>query len=211
VGGYNSGRSGGRPTVEGSLTLDLNKLMRDQTVRAGQRSAGSLSWHNVVTGEPTASIRYAASLGSQSGSLRLVYRTTNHWTGETRDMDWVLELTTTSQHFGGRRWWFLCPKTGARVTKLHLPPGAQTFGSRTAYRLGYRSQRETPRDRALNRAFKLRRGLGAKGGIGDHIPKPKWMRWGTFGREVEKIAEAEAIVDGHMILAVERLIIRRPN
>jgi hypothetical protein len=30
--------------------------------------------------------------------------------------------------------------------------------------------------RALRRAFKLRGKLGAEGGIGDYVPKPKWMR-----------------------------------
>jgi hypothetical protein len=40
----------------------------------------------------------------------------------------------------------------------------------------YRSQREAPHDRALRRAFKLRGKLGADGGIGDYVPKPKWMR-----------------------------------
>jgi hypothetical protein len=42
-----------------------------------------------------------------------------------------------------------------------LPSGAYTFACRKAYRLAYRSQRETPRDRALSGAFALRRKLGA--------------------------------------------------
>ena len=48
------------------------------------------------------------------------------------------------------------PRTGRTATKLHLPSGASTFACRKAYRLGYRSQRETPRDRSLSRAFALR-------------------------------------------------------
>ena len=53
------------------------------------------------------------------------------------------------------------------------------FASRQAYGLGYRSQRETSYDRALRQAFKLRGRLGGRGGIGDDIAKPKWMRWPT--------------------------------
>lgn len=211
MGGYNSGRSGGRPTVEGSLTLDLSKLMRDRALRPGHSDAGTLSWHNVATGERTSSIRYAAALGSQSGALRLVYTSTSNWSRESRNLDYSVELVTTPQPFGGVRWWFLCPRTGAHVTKLHLPPGAWTFASRSAYRLGYRSQRETPRDRALSRAFKLRRRLGATGAIGDYVPKPKWMRWRTYDREMLRIAEAEFVVDGHMVLTVEKLMARRPQ
>jgi hypothetical protein len=74
---------------------------------------------------------------------------------------WI-ELATTPQPFGGRRWWFVCPRTGARVAKLHLPPGVSTFASRRAYRLAYKCQRETPYDRAIRRALKLRRRSGGE-------------------------------------------------
>ena len=71
-----------------------------------------------------------------------------------------------------------------RAAKLYLPDGAFTFASRQAYRLAYRSQREAPHNRALRRAFKLRDKLGADGGIGDFVPKPKWMRWPTYDRKL---------------------------
>jgi hypothetical protein len=66
------------------------------------------------------------------------------------------------------------------VSKFHLPNGAYTFASRRAYRLGYPSQRESPRDRSITCAFKLRERLSGEGRIGDYIPKPKWMRWRTY-------------------------------
>jgi hypothetical protein len=37
-----------------------------------------------------------------------------------------------------------------------LPSGAGSFASRCAHRLGYRSQRQSSYDRAINQAFKLR-------------------------------------------------------
>ena len=42
----------------------------------------------------------------------------------------------SAQPFGGRRWWFICPRTGRRVLKLHKPSGALTFASRQAYITG---------------------------------------------------------------------------
>ena len=48
--------------------------------------------------------------------------------------------------------------------------------------------------RALRRAFKLRGKLGADGGIGDYVPKPKWMRWPTHDRKLEEIFAAEGAV-----------------
>lgn len=72
------------------------------------------------------------------------------------------------------------------------------------YRLGYRSQRETANDRALGRAFKLRRRLGSSDGIGNDIAKPKGMRWRTFNRYMARLDQAE-IVDGHTALLIQRL------
>jgi len=69
---------------------------------------------------------------------------------------------------------------------------------RRAYRLGYPSQRESPRDRSITRAFKLRGRLNGEGGIGDYIPKPKWMRWKTYEREIARIEAAEEINNGYL-------------
>src|SRR4051812_31688737 len=51
MGGYNSGRYGGGPTVESGLTLDLYQLIRDGTLRPGQPSGGTLTWTYTITGE----------------------------------------------------------------------------------------------------------------------------------------------------------------
>jgi len=95
---------------------------------------------------------------------------------EARQVNDGLRALFLPQH--GRRpwvsrpWWFICPRTDASG-KLYLPNGAFTFAARQAYRC----QRDAPHDRALRRAFKLWGKLGADGGIGDPVPKPKWMRW----------------------------------
>ena len=86
------------------------------------------------------------------------------------------------------------------------PPGlSPSRRARQAYRLAYRSQREAPHDRALRRAFKLRGKLGADGGIGDYVPKPKWMRWRTYDRKLEKIFATEEVVDAHLSAFVQKL------
>ena len=62
-----------------------------------------------------------------------------------------------------------------------------------------------PHDRAIRRAFKLRRRLGSEGGIGQSIRKPKGMRWATFEREMAQVEAAETLVNGYTVLLVRRL------
>ncbi len=208
MGGYGSGRSGGRPTVEDSLTLDLRRLFKTGCLKPRAWAAGTLHWTTVNTGEETASMGFQSEVKEESGYLQLHWTSTNRWTGEARQRENRITLTTRPQPFGGRRWFFICPRTGENAAKLHLPSGAYTFASRKAYRLGYRSQRESPRDRSLSRAFALRGKIGGKGGIGDYIAKPKGMHRRTFERAMERVNGAEEIVEAHTALLVERLMRR---
>jgi hypothetical protein len=211
VGGYGSGRSGGRPTVESSLTLDLQRLFKTGWLKADARILGLLHWTLASTGEETASIGFESDLGEQIGYVQLRWTSTNQRSGEKRQCANHITLTTRAQPFGGRRWFFICPRTGHNATKLHLPPGADAFASRKAYGLGYRSQRESPRDRSLSRVFALHGKIGGEGGIGDYILKPKGMHTRTFKRAMQKIYAAEEIVEAHADLLLDRLKRLRPH
>jgi len=205
MGGYGSGRSGGWPTVEDSFSLNLPRLFKMGWLKPGVWTSGTLRWSIVGTGEETASIGFEARLGGEDGHVRLHWTSTNQWSGEKRQCENRIELTTRPQPLGGLRWWFVCPLAGQLAERLHLPSGAYTFACRKAYRLAYRSQRETPRDRALSRAFSLRHKLGDDGAIGDCIIKPKGMHRRTFERAMGRINRAEDIVDGHAVLLLDRL------
>ena len=205
MGGYGSGRSGGCPTIESGLTLNLSRLFKTGWLKPAAWTSGVLRWSVVGTGEEIASMGFEARLSKEEGYIRLHWISTDLQSGEKRQCENRIALTTSAQPFGGRRWWFVCPRTGRRATRLHLPSGAYTFAARSAYRLAYRSQRETPRDRALARAFALRRKLSDGGGIGDIVVKPKGMHWRTFDRAVQRIGRAEAVVDMHTGLLLDRL------
>jgi hypothetical protein len=111
-----------------------------------------------------------------------------HKTRDDRDGDLIvrdrIRLLWTSPTFGGRRWWFQCPRTGRRTTKLFLPNGGQHFWSRAGYGLGYACQREGRFDRLQRRAAMLNRELGGKGwSTWDSPPsKAKWMGRQTYER-----------------------------
>jgi hypothetical protein len=86
-----------------------------------------------------------------------------------------------------------------------MPAGGGIFASRKAHRLAYRSQRQSPYDRAISQAFKRRRRLGADGGLGDPIDKPKGMRWATFDRKMDQVDAAEAVCDARLLRFVQKL------
>jgi hypothetical protein len=169
MGGTGSGNYGGRPTVEAALKLDLHHLIRSGSFRPGATVTGSLAWTNNDTGEQRASIGYKAHMEDEHGWVRLTYATTNHWTGQTTQHDYTVELETTPQTFGGRRWWWVCPRRGDLVAKLYKP-------------------------------------VGADGGIGDPIDKPKGMRWITFDRKLEQVEAAETVCDARLLRFVQKLV-----
>src|SRR5215208_4497198 len=112
MGGTGSGNYGGKPMVEAALKLDLHRLIRNGSLRPGARVTGSLTWTDTYSGKQTASIGYEATMGEESGWVRLRYTTTNHWTGQRTDHDYTVQLATTPQPLGGRRWWWVCPRRG---------------------------------------------------------------------------------------------------
>jgi hypothetical protein len=128
--------------------------------------------------------------------------------GQGRDVTSRIRLVQTVPTFGGFRWWFLCPRTGCRTTKLFLPRGGWHFLSRQAYGLTYDSQREAGLDLLRRRAIRLSRQLGETDWDfwAPPPPKPKWMRWRTYRRkavECETATEAarsEFIMRGKAIL-----------
>jgi hypothetical protein len=198
---------GGRPTVESGITLDIRHLKRDGLLQPGKRS-GSWQWRWVNTGQPTAHVEYEAETEEEAGSLHIASVTRFDPLGRpTRTQGQTIQLVTTVPPLGGRRWWFLCPSTGRRVMKLHLPYGAQVFASRQAYRLGYAVQRESPRDKAYRRARKARHRIGGGDNLAAPLPgKPKWMRWPTYWRHVDACNKTGEVTLGFLVASAERLL-----
>lgn len=83
------------------------------------------------------------------GYLRIHYTQTKTDTGEKQDFDYKAPLTTTPCHFGGKRYWFICPLSvnnvycGKRVGVLYK--NGDYFGCRHCYNLTYSSKKECSR------------------------------------------------------------------
>lgn len=173
MGGFNSGNHGGKSTTADMRALDVRRMQRDGLLRPGH----SFGWSWIRGGETMASINIKVG----TDRVTLDYRQRDRG-GEWQAMNYPVRLSWTACHYGGQRAWWLCPAVGCgrRVAVLY---GGSVFACRHCQRLAYKSQRETPADRATRRADKLRDRLGWEAGIlnGNGI-KPKGMHWATFER-----------------------------
>src|SRR3954452_6263791 len=204
MGGWGSGRQGGRVTIGGcgSYRLaikDLRQLL--------QSPAGTTAWlHYRQNDEHLMTVQIEARPGH--GYLRLQHpsRALEH----AEPMDYTVGLTSTAAGFGGRRWWFRCPVSGGRCAVLYLPRGAFKFGSAKGYDLAYGVTRMEEHDRLWRRMAKIAQRLGDE--PDPEIPprRPKGMRAATYDRLLEdwhRTAERrDAIYDAKLAGFAARLI-----
>lgn len=127
------------------------------------------------------------------------------------EVEYRVALARLPCRFGGERWWWRCPNSGARVFKLFLPRGGRRFLSRRAYRLGYLSQRQSPLDRAHRASEKAERRLWW---YDDGTPCPApGMRQRSFERLVTRWEAAkdrlEAEWEPRMLRVLAQLMARR--
>ena len=151
MGGYGSTRWDSHTratTVEESLVLSLKPLRTGLNAVADGRAArwrGTLQWS--ARGAVTATSAYVIERSSSRPIVRLVYTLTRR-DGERIAHDDPVRVVATQPHYGGRRWWWICP-LGAngipchrRVGKLYLTPGGRSFGCRHCHRLTSTSSQE---------------------------------------------------------------------
>jgi hypothetical protein len=202
MGGYGSGNSTGRPTADASLRVDIGWMIRTRRVVPGSLMSGTLHW--TLGGEPSGSISYRADmLDCTNAKLTLIY---TRGSGDGKeDVRQDIRLTSTSPHYGGSRWWMICPFRGHRVGKLYLPGGGDRFASRKAWRLGYQSQRTAWHDRPFARVQRIQARLGCRQGYEEWIRRPKGMWHRTFARHWAEFEAANKQCDRIMDTILARL------
>ena len=178
MGGYNSGKRGGKYTTDDMRSLDIRRLKRDGLLTPGR----SFMWNWTRHKKLVASIHIFVD----AGSALLTYQ--QSWRGgEWRHCSNAVQIEWTECNFGGQRAWWCCPGTGCgkRVAVLYSSMGR--YSCRHCLHLAYRSQRETPTDLAARRADKIRDRLGWDRGILNSTGgRPKGMHWKTYLRLLEE-------------------------
>ena len=173
MGGYSSGRHGGKRTTNDMLALDIRKLQCAGRLTPGQ----SFGWQWTRGADKIASI----NMRTAADRVTLTYRARSNG-DEWQDMNYPVRLTWTACNYGGQRAWWICPAVGCgrRVAVLY---GGKVYACRHCHKLAYQTQREQAHDRASSRAEKLRNRLGWEAGIlNGNGGKPKGMHWRTFER-----------------------------
>lgn len=189
MGGAGSGgwyRWNKKTYLEDCRVLDLTRMRKLGAIPACAWRAGGWQWTDRETKEVLASIGYEADTRDPANSFLRVHYTLN----DKEKMDYRIRLSTTTPYYGGTRFWFLCPVTGRRVTKLYLYGGR--FISRHACRLAYASQSESQGDRLIRKKWKIQDKVGGQG-----FPRrPKGMHEGTYERLCNAVYDLEEGIDG---------------
>lgn len=203
MGGWGSGRTGGRPTADASLRIDLAWMLRTGRAKDGCHLAGTLRWTR--GGSEAGSIGYKAIM-HEPGDERLELSFTRGSGDDREEVRQTVRLCHTVPHYGGKRWWMLCPFRHIRVGKLYLPPGGDRFASRQAWRLGYQIQRVAKDSRASERLFRLQRKLGGDLGVGAFPSRPKGMWRRTYDRHLERFFILDEEADAAFAIGIARIM-----
>jgi hypothetical protein len=164
-----------RIPLEEGLSLDLNKLVRHDTIERGVRSGDRpVCWVHPHWGEVASGFVSADMSGTHEGWLQV----------RIADFCQRLRLVAQSRRFGGRQWYFVCPITRRKVSVVWRPEGAARFCSRHAWgqHVAYLSQFGSRIDRAHLGKARISSRLRGKSSLGpwDLPTKPKWMRWKRY-------------------------------
>ena len=144
MGGAGSGwQKSRKTTVAECLNLSISALSNAHILLAEQRRVGIWAWQ-----DSRYLVIYDAEVGDFEGVLSLSFGVGGEGCIQR------VPLVTTRPHFGGIRWWFLCPvalKGGTRlpVAKLYRPLGGREFGSRQALGLTYGSCQDSGKWRSF--------------------------------------------------------------
>jgi hypothetical protein len=125
-----------RRGVHECLVLSTKELFDKGLLANHAFHVGAWRWAETNIFQSCGPIRYEADLRNhEAATLRLRYEI------DGLNIDYAVVLSSVEQGWLGPRWWFHCPLSGIRITKLYLPPGATRFASRQSHQLTYPGSR----------------------------------------------------------------------
>jgi hypothetical protein len=184
------------------LKIDINRLARNGFIRPGAKTGPvGIRWFHSYWGEIASGLITANMSGTQEGWFRIIMANGNdHW----------IILAPRPRRFGGRQWYFVCPVTKRLASVLWMPPGAHSFACRQRWgrSVAYATQFLDRDNRAHYGQSKIKNRLIGKLDPDEWSlpPKPKWMRWRTYNRYVDKFDHYEAVLDEDVLELMARFM-----
>lgn len=166
-----------KSTTGQSLSFSMKFINDHLDLNAGVKASQTISWS--TNGRVNSSISYTINTAAVPYHIELSY-----CRGET-NFKYNIELTTSTPHYGGKRWWFICPITKERCGVLYLPPHSTYFASRKGHNIAYTSQNESWIDRFTRRRAKYYDKHNIDYTMA-YFPRPKGMHHRTYNRCMEK-------------------------
>jgi len=179
-----------RPICERSIAIDVRRWHRDRLLRPGR----AFSWTRFHGDESVWEIEVAVGVDA----LMLIFEWRRRGASEWTRACHRVPVVWTRCHLGGARPWFLCTADagdgrccGRRVAKLYTGD-SHLFACRWCRRLAYASQSESPLDRSVRRARKIRMRLGGGRNMLEPLPrKPPRMHTRTYDRLLARAMTAQ--------------------
>lgn len=190
MGGYGSGRRTHRATTDECLQIRLPDLKRLGMIKRHCMNRQTLTWR--CDGLISAQLTIVSDVHCREASPCLKITGTAHG----RQIDCLVWLDQQPMHFGGERWYALCPSTGKRCTTLVLPPGKTHFASVSGWGVAYGSQRECE----VHRAYRAIHGAEARLRV-----LSKYVRTPTRQRLVSRITRKHMLIDEELDRMAGRL------
>lgn len=185
-----------KQTTDDLLQLSIGWLKKHNYLRENTIIYGKLIWKRTCSWGDTkeiASLMCMSNFNGEKRNITLAYRY-----GGNEDINLNLPVVCTSPHFGGKRYWFLCPKCGKKVAFLY---GGKYFWCRDCHNLSYPTQQMGFMSRMLERSRKY------ENRVTDNGLKKRWLHWSTFEKYMDKSEQYERL----SLIAVYRAIKRSLN
>lgn len=129
--------------------LEISWIKKQGYLKPNSMTSTTVTWTHGMSGKKS-SISMSVINQGTNPHVQLQYTQTEE-NGDKKDFDYNIQLVTTPCHYGGDRYWFICPLTingkycGRRVGVVYK--AGDYFGCRHCYNLSYESRNESRSNR----------------------------------------------------------------
>lgn len=164
-----------KQTTDDLLQLSVASLKRLGYLRENAIANGGLSWKRTYSWGDTKEIASVMCTSKFIGEKRTI---TLAYTYNGKDaVSLEIPIIYSNPYFGGKRYWFLCPRCGRKVAFLY---GGKQFWCRHCHNLSYPTQQIGYVGRMFERSGKYQRKV-LKDGC-----RKRWLHYSTLEKYLDK-------------------------